>query len=399
MMWNLPRAWTWTPLGPHLLERAEAIGSLAPEEAAHFDTLRGVSNREGIIDPPFDRVRPIKNPSRYVVLRIGYFAYNPMRINVGSIGLVRSEAQAGKISPDYVVFTTRRTLLPEYLFAYLKSDVGRQIIRAATAGAVRERLYFRDLARLSIPLPPVLEQRRIVRLLDAAEELRRLRDQADCRTADLIPAIFHEMFGDPAGNPKGWPVIEMRETFEIPPNYGTMIPPASEGAWLDLRVGSIQNGVLALSERKYVDLPPETVARHEVRDGDLLLARAIGSVEQLGKCIIAYPGKEKWAFDSHLMRVRFRPETIHPEMIRSFLTSPGGRRLFLNNTRESAVQFNINTKEFGCIRLPLPPLDLQQAFAARVAEVRALETRQAASRRRLDNLYQSLLHRAFRGEI
>src|SRR6266508_2168531 len=112
MLWKLPKTWTWTPLGPHLAERAEPIGSLAPEEAAGFDRLRGVSNREGIIDPPFDRVRPIKDPSRYVVLRVGYFAYNPMRINVGSIGLVLDQAQAGKISPDPVVFTTRRTLLP-----------------------------------------------------------------------------------------------------------------------------------------------------------------------------------------------------------------------------------------------------------------------------------------------
>jgi type I restriction enzyme S subunit len=50
-------------------------------------------------------------------------------------------------------------------------------------------------------------------------------------------------------------------------------------------------------------------------------------------------------------------------------------------------------------QLPFPPIELQSEFAAHVAEVRALEARQAASRRRLDDLYQSLLHRAFRGEL
>ena len=47
-----------------------------------------------------------------------------------------------------------------------------------------------------MPVPPLAEQERIVKLLDEADELRKLRAQADRRTADLIPALFHEMFGD-----------------------------------------------------------------------------------------------------------------------------------------------------------------------------------------------------------
>lgn len=259
MMWKLPTAWKWTPLGPHLEERAEPIGSLGPKEAARFDRLRGVSNREGIVDPPFDRVRLLKDPNRYVVLRVGYFAYNPMRINVGSIGLVRDDVQVGKISPDYVVFSTRPTLLPEYLFAYLKSEVGGQVIRASTAGAVRERLYFRDLARLPIPLPPLPEQERIVRLLDAAEELRRLRAEADRRTADLIPAIFHEMFGDPASNRH--PKRKLSDVAEI-------VSGVAKGRRFNgqptrlvpyLRVANVQAGFLDLSEIKTIEALPKEV--------------------------------------------------------------------------------------------------------------------------------------------
>jgi len=60
-----------------------------------------------------------------------------------------------------------------------------------------------DLARLQLPVPPLAEQERIVKLLDEADELRKLRTQADRRTADLIPAIFHEMFGIPIGSRLG----------------------------------------------------------------------------------------------------------------------------------------------------------------------------------------------------
>ncbi|MBI5438973.1 MAG: restriction endonuclease subunit S [Nitrosomonadales bacterium] len=60
--------------------------------------------------------------------------------------------------------------------------------------------------RTEIPVPPLAEQGRIVKLLDEADELRKLRAQADIRSADLIPALFHEMFGDPVRNEKGWSV-------------------------------------------------------------------------------------------------------------------------------------------------------------------------------------------------
>jgi type I restriction enzyme S subunit len=334
-------------------------------------------------------------------LRSGDLVYSRIDARKGAFALVPEELDGAVVSKDFPTFEIDRSQVnPAYLIAYLGTPSFFAQLQASSFGTTnRQRITESMLLSYTIPLPPLVEQERIVHHLADAEQLRRLRAQADRRTASLIPAFFHEMLGDPVSNPKGWPTVEMRETFDGHPNYGTMIPPQSEGAWLDLRVANIQNGVLTLSDRKYVDLPPEAIVRHEVRDGDLLFARAIGSVEQLGKCVIAYPGREKWAFDSHLMRVRFRAERVHPEMVRGFLTSPGGRYLFLKKTRESAVQFNINTKEFGSIRLPLPPLHVQHQFADRVAEVRALEAQQAASRRRLDDLFQSLLHRAFRGEL
>ncbi len=60
---------------------------------------------------------------------------------------------------------------------------------------------------VEIPLPPLDEQHRIVRILDEAEALRQLRARADERMAEFIPALFNQMFGDPATNPKGWPIF------------------------------------------------------------------------------------------------------------------------------------------------------------------------------------------------
>jgi hypothetical protein len=257
-----------------------------------------------------------------------------------------------------------------------------------------------DGYRLRVPLPPLSEQRRIVEILDQADALRQLRAEADAKAERILPALFYKMFGDPATNAKGWPGVAMHELLALPPNYGTMIPPTSDpSGWLDLRVANIQGGRLDLSDRRYVELPTDAQERHGVRDGDLLLARAIGSRQHLGKCIVAHPGTERWAFDSHLMRVRFNRSRVHPEFVQAFLNSPAGRGEFLSRTRSSAVQFNINTGEFGAIRMPLPPVELQQRFVDHASRVSELETARQKAGAAIDRTFHTLLHRAFCGDL
>lgn len=94
----------------------------------------------------------------------------------------------------------------KYLEQFLRSPSALAFytskLRSTTA---RRRTLPNDVfLSLSVPLPPIAEQERIVKLLDEADELRKLRAQADRRTATLIAAFFHEMFGDPDANPHGW---------------------------------------------------------------------------------------------------------------------------------------------------------------------------------------------------
>jgi type I restriction enzyme S subunit len=70
-------------------------------------------------------------------------------------------------------------------------------------------------------------------------------------------------------------------------------------------------------------------------------------------------------------------------------------------TRNARMQINrkFNASELSALKLPLPPLVQQREFAARVSEIRAMQAEQTASHRRLDDLVQSMLHRAFKGEL
>ena len=137
------------------------------------------------------------------------------------------------------------------------------------------------------------------------------------------------------------------------------------------------------------------VERHGVRDGDLLLVRAIGSLDHLGKCFVAYPGRQKWAFDSHLMRLRFDQIRVHPEFVYHFLTSPVGQHEFLKHSRRSAVQFNINTKELARIRMPLPPLEQQTRIVAILGKAEAMRRKREDAVRLTEELLRSIFLEMF----
>jgi type I restriction enzyme S subunit len=94
-------------------------------------------------------------------------------------------------------------LVPEYLARFLKCAEPTILswVRATTA----DNYSIDKIRELPIPLPPLDEQRRIAAILDQADDLRRKRQQTLVRLEQVYFSAFVEMFGDPIGNPKGWP--------------------------------------------------------------------------------------------------------------------------------------------------------------------------------------------------
>ena len=288
-----------------------------------------------------------------------------------------------------------------YLYRWFSSEPVQETLRSFGQKTTNiSNLNISRCQRLVLPLPPLSEQRRIASILDQAETLRTQRRAALAQLDDLAQSIFLDMFGEPGLNTKRWPLVRMAELFVTSPIFGTMIPGAADsGSWLCLRVANIQDWQLDLSDQKFVDLPDSMLERHVVQDGDLLMARAIATQDLLGKCIVARPGAERWAFDSHLMRLRFRPDRAAPEFIRQLLRTPGGRGIFLKASRKSSVQYNINTKEIAGLELPVPPVAIQQAFVERLQAIEALKNTHRTALAQLDALFASLQHRAFAGSL
>ena len=158
-----------------------------------------VTNTQGFCRDYFGKEVASKDKSTYKIVPRGFFAYNPSRINVGSVDWQRVEDRV-IVSPLYNVFSVSDELDQQYLYYYLKSNIGLQRIKAAATGSVRDNLKFSMLCDFPINLPSVSEQKAIVYNLDKTQSLIQHRQQELQMLDDLVKARFVEMFGDPKYN-------------------------------------------------------------------------------------------------------------------------------------------------------------------------------------------------------
>lgn len=129
-----------------------------------------VTNEEGFCRGYFSKDVSSRDKSNYKIVPYGYFAYNPSRINVGSIDWQKAENKV-LVSPLYVVFQVKKGIEQQYLLHYLKSDIAKLYIKSMATGSVRDNLKFSMLKKFSINLPSVEEQKNIVKKIDGVDLL------------------------------------------------------------------------------------------------------------------------------------------------------------------------------------------------------------------------------------
>ena len=107
-----------------------------------------------------------------------------------------------------VLQNLRPEITPGFLYLYL-TTFDMTALSKKTTGV--DSIAFADVKKIPVTVPPLAEQERIVKLMDETDELRKMRTQADHRTAELISALFQEMFGDPLGGKHKWPEVRFEE--------------------------------------------------------------------------------------------------------------------------------------------------------------------------------------------
>lgn len=342
----------------------------------------------------------------------------------GKVGL---NQRVCKITPDEEI------LHPKFLFygmnGYLKA------IQDATSSVTVGHLSSRDVQRIPFPIPPLTEQRRIVAKLekllgkvDACEKrlakipviLKRFRQSilaAACSgrlTADwreknpnvgAIRRVAQSGRGtaSPLQNtgddlPEGWMFSDLKNLcngFQ----YGSSKKSLSAGKVPVLRMGNIQNGKLDWSNLVYTSDANE-IKKYFLNSGDVLFNRT-NSPELVGKTAI-YRGERPAIFAGYLIRIRNKPE-IDSEYLNFCLNTTFSRVWCQEVKTDGVSQSNINAQKLAAFSVPLPPLTEQQEIVRRVEALFALadqiEARYTKAKASVDKLTQSILAKAFRGEL
>jgi type I restriction enzyme S subunit len=291
-----------------------------------------------------------------------------------------------------------KVLLPEYLRRFLDSQAPALERRAR--GVAQANINSAILKSLPVPLPSLPEQRRIAEILDKADALRAKRRAALARLDILTQSIFLDMFGDPATNPKGWPVSHLGELISIGPQNGLYKPASDYGTGTPiLRIDAFYDGVVTgLGSLKRVRISDQERTLYGLREGEIVINR-VNSREYLGKSALIPTLREPVVFESNMMRFGVDPARVDPVYLTQLLQTRHVRAHILRSAKDAVNQSSINQQDVKSISVIVPPLPQQQLFAQRSRNVGALSDEQGACQTGFDTLFASLQHRAFQGEL
>jgi type I restriction enzyme S subunit len=252
-----------------------------------------------------------------------------------------------------------------------------------------------------IPLPPLDEQRHVAAILDQTEALRCDRRKSLKCLADLARSTFHEMFGDPLRNPKGWnDGVQLGQVADIASGVakGRRLNLSNARVVPYLAVANVQDRFLALDNVKTIEATEDEIVRYRLRRDDLLLTEG-GDPDKLGRGALWTEEIEEVIHQNHIFRVRLIVDDIHPLFLNWLIGSERGKHYFLRAAKQTTGIASINMGQLRQFPLFVPPLGLQVEFAAELARIEQQTTLSNTHLDGLDTLFRSLQHRAFLGNF
>lgn len=284
---------------------------------------------------------------------------------------------------------------PDYLYWFVRSQEPRVLAQGVKKGATVHSLQSGFIENLQVPLPVRSQQRHIVDLLSRAEGIVRLRCEAEKKAAELIPALFLDMFGDPATNPKGWPVRKVSD-FVARFEGGKNIQAGSENGspYRILKVSAVTSGVYRESESKPSPDDYSPPASHIVRAGDMLFSRA-NTEELVGATAIVESTDGQTLLPDKLWRFVWN-ELLEPAYMHALFQSAHVRReLGKLSSGTSASMRNISQAKLYELSLPIAPHAIQKGFAERSAMVASIRSQHTAATATAQAAFDALLAKSF----
>ena len=320
-----------------------------------------VTNEQGFCTGYFSKEVASKDRTTYKIVPQGYFAYNPSRINVGSVDWQDCEERV-IVSPLYVVFGVDKKLDQQYLLHYLKSDIARTYINALATGSVRDNLKFSVLQELPINLRPIDEQRKLASVLDYVDSVIGLRNEELSTLDTLVKSRFVELFGDPVSNPKDWNVEPLGKRCGIitgntpprsePENYGKYIE------WI--KSDNINTPFTFITKAQECLSEAGFEKCRFVEAGSILMTCIAGSINCIGNVAVT---DRRVAFNQQINAIVPEQDEVLYLYWLMQLSKP-----MIHRTINMALKGILSKSQLSEIVFPFPPITLQEQFVAFVEQ-------------------------------
>ncbi len=371
--------------------------SLKPDQIKHGTTYLGLEHIQSggkIIGSQTVRNGELKSSK---------FEFSPAHLLYGKLRPYLAKIAApdfpGICSTDIIPLLPGPDVDRKYLLYFLRQERMVDFANSRASGANLPRLSPKQLSKFKVPLPPLPEQKRIAKILDAADALRARRRESLDQLDALLQSTFLEMFGDPVTNPKGWIEKEFDEIV-VDRRLG-LVRSSKEFGWEFkvpyVRMDALTNDGKFLPEKvQFTEASDKEIDAFSLQRGDFLF-NTRNSKELVGK-VCVFPGPEGWLYNNNLMRIRFK-EGIEPSVIaQQFQFRRVQRELEMRKSGTTSV-FAVYWKSLRTLPVLVPSVDAQSRFATIVESIEQQKTRLRAHLAELDAMFASLQARAFAGEL
>jgi type I restriction enzyme S subunit len=298
--------------------------------------------------------------------------------------LIRFKPNPEIIDSDYLNYTVKS---PHY-WNWIESKK-----KTMTISNINAKQY----SGLKIPVPPLENQKKIVEILEKAKKLKEWRAEADELADDYLESLYLNFFGNVTNNPKGWEekTIEelCSEIVDCPhstPKYADY-----ETEFPCIRTTELKKGYINWKEMKYLDEDEynERIKRLKPLEGDIVYGRE-GSFGEAARV----PKDTKISLGQRVMLFRPNEDICNSTFLWALLRSKGIYYQAVQKTSGSTVG-HVNIRDIKRFKAFCPPIELQNQFADAVKQFEEIKAYQSQSKQEIDNLFNTLMQKAFKGEL
>ena len=370
---------------------------------------------------PFIRANNFKNktivddelyfisPSKHAQITKGHLKANDVLIttrgNIGELAIVPERHENSNINAQIVLLRCNNDWDPLFLLFILSSSIVKEQLPKLTTGTALKQLPVKNLRKIQIPLPPLETQQKIAAILDAADTLRQKDKALVAKYDELTQALFLDMFGDPVSNPKGWEVNNLK-------NISTKIhsgntPKGGSEVYVEqgitfFRSQNVWKNRIVYEDVAFIDQAThDNMLKSSLKNRDILMTKT-GRINtensSLGRAAMYLGEDDKANVNGHVYLIRLKKGVIN-EFVLHILTTKEYRGHIRSVCVGGIDKRQLNKDHIENFPIISPPIQSQIKFTEQLAIIEKQKALTLASLEKSEELFNSLLQKAFKGEL